>query len=86
MCSLLFIRDNPLRKARDRAVEIRASSSRAYMRAPSNSDFVFLLSQVSHTKKKLVEKQPFLETIKAKKLPNVIVFSGVFSTLETPIC
>ena len=48
MCSLLSIRDNPLRKARDRAVEIWASSSRAYMRAPSNSDVDFLLSQVSH--------------------------------------
>jgi len=56
------------------------------MRAPSNSDFVFLLSQVSHTKKKLMEKHPFWGTIKVKKSPNVIVFSSIFSALETPIC
>ena len=60
--------------------------SRAYMRAPSNSNFVFLLSQVSHTKKELVEKQPIWGTIKAKKSPNAIVFSSVFSALETLIC
>ena len=41
MVWLLFVWDNPLRKARERAVEIWASSSRAYMRAPSNSDVDF---------------------------------------------
>ena len=45
---LLFVWENSLRKARERAVEIWTSSSRAYMRAPSNSDVDFLLSQVSH--------------------------------------
>ena len=50
---LLFIWDNPLRKARERVVEIWISSSRAYMRAPSNSDVDFLLSQVSHERWKL---------------------------------
>ena len=50
---LLFFWDNPLRKARERAVEIWTSSSHAYMRAPSNSDVDFLLSQVSHERWKL---------------------------------
>ena len=31
-------------------------------------------------------KTAILGTIKAKKSPNVIVFSSVFSVLETPIC
>ena len=41
------------------AIQLRFSHARAYalVRAPSNGDVVFLLSQVSHTEKKLVEKR-----------------------------
>ena len=40
---------------------IWSSRTCAYVRAPSNSDVVFLLSQVSHAEKKWTKKQPEIQ-------------------------
>ena len=51
------------------------------VRAPSNSDVVFLLSQVSHTEQKLVEKQLTSALYKAKNLPISMPSSSTFLAL-----
>ncbi len=64
----------------------RRHTTHAYIRvrAPSNSDVVFLLSQVSHTEQKSVEKQLISELYKARNRPISMQFPSTFLALAIP--
>ena len=52
-----------------------SSRTCAYVRAPSNSDVVFLLSQVSHAEKKVDKKQPEIQRNARRKTRFPIPFT-----------